>query len=62
MKHEHRTLFLADQLRKLDDANHFEPVRLEWNRDAGAILTLVTLGAFIMTAAVLVKLFVGLDG
>lgn len=39
---------------------HFEPIRLELNRDAGPILTLVTLGLFIMTAAVLLHLFIGL--
>lgn len=37
---------------------HFEPVRLEINREASSILVLTTLGLFIVTAAVLLHLFV----
>jgi hypothetical protein len=38
-----------------------QPVRLELNRDAGAILTAITIGCFIMAAAVLLHLFVDLN-
>lgn len=37
---------------------HFEPIRLEINRDASAVLVLTTLGLFIVTAAVLLHLFI----
>jgi hypothetical protein len=36
---------------------HFETIRLELNKDASAIVVLTTLGLFIGTAAILLKLF-----
>lgn len=38
-----------------------KPVRLELNRDAGALLTAITIGCFIMAAAVLLHLFIDLN-
>ena len=37
---------------------HFEPIRLELNREASALIVLTTLGCFIVTAAVLLHLFI----
>jgi hypothetical protein len=36
------------------------PIELEWNRDASGLLVMVTLGAFIGTAVLLLMLFVDL--
>lgn len=55
MKHEKRAIYLTEQLRKHDEA-----IKVEWNREASATLTLVTLGLFIGTAVILLRLFVDL--
>ena len=38
-----------------------KPVEIEWNREASSLLVLVTLGLFVMTAALLINLFLMLD-
>lgn len=54
MKHEHRKILLDHAFRNND-------IKLELNRDASAVLVAVTIGCFIMAAAVLLHLFVDLN-
>lgn len=37
---------------------HFEPIRLELNKDASSVLVLVAIGCFIMSAALVLHLFI----